>query len=152
CIPTAVSKPSCCTKPQCSSSVWGWPTTCMSRRATWRWASNASSRSRGPWPPIRCSYCLMSRLPACATRKSRSSRRCLTSCARKLTDHIVVMDFGTKIAEGRPEEIQTHPAVLEAYLGGIDDDLDIEPAPAAQPSSAQPVTTSGPAAAVAERG
>ncbi len=69
-----------------------------------------------------------------------------------LTDHIVVMDFGTKIAEGRPEEIQTHPAVLEAYLGGIDDDLDIEPAPAAQPSSAQPVTTSGPAAAVAERG
>ncbi|HLV29267.1 MAG TPA: branched-chain amino acid ABC transporter ATP-binding protein/permease [Burkholderiaceae bacterium] len=44
-----------------------------------------------------------------------------------LTDHIVVMDFGTKIAEGRPDEIQTNPAVLEAYLGGIDDDLDIEP-------------------------
>lgn len=54
-----------------------------------------------------------------------------------LTDHIVVMDFGTKIAEGRPEEIQSHPAVLEAYLGGIDDDLEIEPAPeSAQEDSA----------------
>ena len=35
-----------------------------------------------------------------------------------LTDHIVVLDFGTKIAEGPPEVIKTHPAVLEAYLGG----------------------------------
>lgn len=39
-----------------------------------------------------------------------------------LTDHLVVMDFGTKIAEGTPEEIQRHPAVLEAYLGGLDDE------------------------------
>jgi len=36
-----------------------------------------------------------------------------------LTDHIVVLDFGTKIAEGRPEAIKTNPAVLEAYLGGV---------------------------------
>src|SRR5690625_560129 len=32
----------------------------------------------------------------------------------RLTDHLVVMDFGTKIAEGTPKEVQEHPAVLEA--------------------------------------
>ena len=34
-----------------------------------------------------------------------------------LTDRLVVMNFGSELAQGRPLEIQKNPAVLEAYLG-----------------------------------
>ncbi|MFZ0762982.1 MAG: ATP-binding cassette domain-containing protein, partial [Bradyrhizobium sp.] len=36
-----------------------------------------------------------------------------------LADRVVVLDFGTKIAEGTPETIKANPDVIRAYLGAV---------------------------------
>ena len=119
----------------CSRS-WGWRTSRTPRPNRCRTASSGWSRSRGRWRSTRPVLILdepAAGVPAGeiavlsdVIRRIRDAGVTILviehhmDLVMGISDHVAALDYGRKIAEGTPDEIQANERVIVAYLGDKD--------------------------------